>query len=196
MASLYFKYSSMNGGKTIDLLKTAFNYNESGKNVLVFTSALDNRFGTGVVASRIGLRREAIALNKEDDPMKILLQHLVLGEEIDCILVDESHLLTETQIFQFSQIVDIYDIPVLCYGIRTDFQTNLFPGSAALLRYADRLEEIKSMCVYCDKKAIMVLRMENGLPVYEGEQVKIGGNESYAPVCRYHYFHPELKEVN
>lgn len=181
----------MGAGKSIDLLKTAFNYEEGHKKVLLFTSAVDTRFGHGVIASRIGLKRNAIALTDGDNIYNIFLERNA-SMFYDCVLIDEAQFLTEEQVKQLRKIVNDFDIPVLCYGIKNDFLNNFFPGSSALLRYADNIEELKTICRFCERKATMVVRIENGVPVYIGDQVKVGGNESYIPVCARCYDAPNL----
>src|SRR5665647_580628 len=168
MAQLYYRYSSMNAGKSIEVLKIAHNYEEQGKRVLIFNSELDDRYGKGVVASRIGLKRDAIPFNKETSLINIIQSALSDDRPIHCILVDEGQFLTERQVLELTQIVDYMDIPVIVYGLKNDFQNNLFEGSKALLIYADKIEEIKTICWFCDKKATMVLRLVDGKPVYTG----------------------------
>lgn len=187
MAQLYFRYSTMNAGKSIEILKIAHNYEEQGKSVLLFTSDLDNRFGKGYIASRIGLKRKAIPFNK-----KVKLREPIENNPPHCVLVDEGQFLTKTQVLELTQIVDYMNIPVIVYGLKNDFQNNLFEGSQYLLLYADKIEEIKTICWYCNKKATMVLRVLDGKPVYTGEQIQIGGNDHYIPVCRKCYGNPKL----
>lgn len=188
MAQLYYRYSTMNAGKSIEVLKIAYNYEEQGKKVLIFTSELDDRYGEGYVASRIGIRRKAIAFGPETDFIRIIQPH----SDISCVLIDEGQFLREDQVVELTQIVDYMHIPVIVYGLKNDFQNNLFEGSRALLIYADKIEEIKTVCWFCNKKATMVLRTMNGRPVYTGEQIQIGGNDSYIPVCRKCYRNPSL----
>lgn len=192
MAQLYYRYSSMNAGKSIEVLKIAHNYEEQGKRVLIFNAEVDNRYGKGVVASRIGVKRDAIPYNKETSFINIIQSALSDERRIHCILIDEGQFLTEKQVLELTQIVDYMDIPVIVYGLKNDFQNNLFEGSKALLIYADKIEEIKTVCWFCDKKATMVLRVLDGKPVYVGEQVLIGGNDNYIPVCRKCYGNPKL----
>ncbi len=194
MAQLYYRYSSMNAGKSIELLKIAHNYEEQGKRVLVFNSELDDRYGKNVVASRIGIKKSAIAYNRETSFSNIVLQANGDSEEsrIHCILIDEGQFLTEKQVVELTQVVDYMNIPVIVFGLKNDFSNNLFEGSRALLIYADKIEEIKTVCWFCDKKATMVLRVIDGKPVYTGEQVLIGGNDNYIPVCRKCYANPKL----
>lgn len=199
MAQLYFRYGAMNSGKSIDVLKTEHNYREQGKDVMLLKSSVDNRDGVGVVASRIGIKSNATIVSPDDSIEDILENYLdenywryQYDIKLYCILVDEAQFLTREQVKDLAHIVDIYDIPVICYGLKNDFQNNLFEGTRALLLYADKIEEIKTLCWYCAKKAIMNLRLSDNKPIYDGEQVQIGGNESYIPVCRKHYNNPAL----
>ena len=192
MAQLYFRYASMNAGKSIEVLKIAHNYEEQGKKVMIFTSALDDRYGKGFVASRIGLQREAIAFSDDTNLIDIVQDEVASEIKPHCILVDEGQFLTCNQVRQLTQIVDYMNIPVIVYGLKNDFQNNLFEGSQALLIYADKIEEVKTVCWFCDKKATMVLRILDGKPVYTGEQIQIGGNDDYLPVCRKCYGNPKL----
>jgi len=189
MAQLYFRYSTMNAGKSIDVLKIAHNYEEQGKKVLVLTSDVDSRNGLGKVTSRAGLAREAITIYHDSDVMALLQDSL----PVSCVLVDEGQFLAEEHILQFCQIVDRFDVPVIVYGLKTDFQNRLFPGSEALLCWADKIEEVKTVCWFCDRKAMINMRIHDGKPVREGEQIMIGGAESYIPVCRRCYLSPELE---
>jgi thymidine kinase len=186
MAKLYFYYSTMNAGKSTTLLQSSFNYRERGMHTLLLTAALDDRFGSAKVSSRIGLSQEADLFRQDDD----LLAHIksrYAEQKIDCVLVDESQFLTEAQVWQLTDVCDDLGIPVLCYGIRTDFQGQLFPGSKALLAWADVLQELKTIC-HCGSKANMVVRVDqNGKALKEGSQVEIGGNERYVSLCRKHF---------
>ncbi len=188
VAQFYFKYGSMNSGKTIEILKVAHNYEEQGKNVVIMTSALDTRAGVGVVASRIGMQREAIAITEE---MNVYDYIAGLSLKPYCVLIDEAQFLTKQHVYDFARVVDELKVPVMAFGLKNDFRNDLFEGSKHLLLLADKLDEIKTICQYCSKKATMVLRTVDGEPVYEGEQIQIGGNETYIPVCRRHYFRPE-----
>lgn len=190
MAQLYFRYGAMNSGKSIDILKVKHNYEEQGKEVILLTSSLDNRDGIGNVSSRIGISKPAIAVSPESHIMNLDGAHY--SESTACVLIDEAQFLTEEQVRQLASLVDDMGIPVIAYGLKNDFQNNLFEGSRALLTYADKIEEVKTMCWYCRKKAVMNLRFNDGKPTYSGEQIKIGGNESYLPVCRKHYNEPEI----
>lgn len=173
----------MNSGKSLQLLSTAHNYEENNENILIFTSALDNRYGKGIVKSRVGISKEAILIDGNFNIYKYVKS--LIMEDVKAILVDESQFLTREHIFQLSDIVDILDIPVICYGLRSDYKLNPFEGSKYLMTIADSVEEIKTICSECkSKKAIVNARFENGIIVTEGEQIKIGGNETYRPLCR------------
>lgn len=186
MAKLYFYYSSMNAGKSTVLLQSSYNYQERGMGTLLFTAALDDRYGKGKISSRIGLQAEALIYGKEDDLLQMTKDE-IKQREINCVFVDESQFLSKAQVYQISEIVDELNIPVLAYGLRTDFQGNLFEGSQQLLAWADVLNELKTIC-HCGSKATMVMRVdENGTPIQEGSQVEIGGNDRYVPVCRKHF---------
>ena len=191
LAQLYYKYGTMNSGKTIEILKVAHNYEEQGKPVVIMTSALDTRDGVRIVSSRIGMRREAIPISNETDIIGLVTR---LPKKPYCVLIDECQFLSKQNVYDLARLVDEYDIPVMAFGLKNDFQNELFEGSKYLLLLADKIEEIKTICQFCSKKATMVLRTENGKPVYHGEQIQIGGNETYIPVCRRHYFHPDLDQ--
>jgi thymidine kinase len=192
MAQLYFRYSSTNAGKSIEIIKIAHNYEEQGKDVLIFAPTLDDRYEKGFVSSKIGLKKEAIMFDKKTKIREIIQS---CGKKLSCILIDEGHFLTKSQVLDLTQIVDYMDIPVIVYGLKNDFQNNLFEGSAALLIYADKIEEVKTVCWFCNKKATMVLRIIDGEPVYTGEQIHIGGSESYIPVCRKCYGNPSVDKI-
>lgn len=183
----------MNSGKSFELLKVAHNYEEQNKSVRLFTSGMDDRDGIGMVSSRIGMRREAEPVVSETNIYKHILKEQE-KEKIWCVLVDEAQFLTKEHVFQLTKIVDELKIPVMAFGLKNDFMNHLFEGSEYLLLYAEKIEEIKTICWYCGKKAIMNLRISDGKPVYEGDQIQIGGNESYFPVCRHHYFNPVIEE--
>ena len=169
----------MNSGKSIEVLRVAHNYEEQGKKVLLLTSVMDDRFGVGKIASRIGMQKGATVVDEHLDMVA-----LAQTERPNCILVDEAQFLNKDQVSQLIEVVDELDIPVIAYGLRADFMGQLFEGSDALLAVADTIEEIKTVCWYCDKKAIMNMRCKDGVPIFHGEQIQIGGNESYVPVCR------------
>ena len=185
MAKLYFYYSSMNAGKSTTLLQADFNYRERGQATMVWTAELDTR-SAGLIKSRIGLEADAqLYKPKTDLNAEILKSHAV--KDLDCVLVDEAQFLTPKQVWQLAALSDEHGIPVLCYGLRTDFQGELFPGSAALLGIADALVELKAVC-WCGRKASMNLRVDaSGAPVKEGEQTEIGGNDRYVALCRKHF---------
>lgn len=184
MAKLYFYYSTMNAGKTTTLLQSAYNYHERGMRTLILTPKLDTRAGEGVVASRIGLKAKAQVFTREDDIASMVRQELAAKGKIDCVLVDESQFLSKAQVWQLSDVVDDLNIPVLAYGLRTDFKGELFEGSQYLLAWADNLIELKTIC-HTGKKANMVVRVdEHGRAVTDGPQVEVGGNERYVSVSR------------
>ena len=183
MAKLYFYYSAMNAGKTTALLQSSYNYRERGMATLILTPALDARAGVGVVASRIGLRSEAHAFEKDED-LHVLVERRCAQENIHCVLVDEAQFLSREQVYQLTEVVDQLVIPVLAYGLRTDFRGELFEGSQYLLAWADELRELKTIC-HSGRKATMVVRVdEQGRAVSEGSQIEIGGNERYISVSR------------
>ena len=183
MAKLYFYYSAMNAGKTTVLLQSAHNYRERGMNPLLFTPQLDNRYRAGVIRSRIGLEAEAVAFQAGADLFERVQAELE-RTNVHCVLVDEAQFLTRDQVYQLTEVVDRLDVPVLCFGLRTDFQGELFEGSKHLLAWADELQELKTIC-HTGRKATMVVRVdENGYALREGSQVEIGGNDRYVSVCR------------
>ena len=186
MAKLYFNYSSMNAGKSTVLLQASHNYIERGMNTFLLTARLDDRAGSGKIASRIGISSDA-ELFADGDDLDQMIRQFHNRKNIDCVLVDEAQFLSEEQVWQLAQISDDLGIPVMCYGLRTDFQGKLFPGSAALLAIADDLREIRTIC-WCGKKATMVVRIDDsGRPVEDGDQVEIGGNDKYLSLCRKHW---------
>jgi len=186
VAQLYFYYSAMNAGKSTALLQSSYNYQERGMRTLVYTAEIDDRFGAGVVSSRIGLSSPACLYNDKTELAEAIAEEHA-RQPVHCVLVDESQFLTREQVYALSDVADNLDIPVLCYGLRTDFRGELFTGSQYLLAWADKLVELKTIC-HCGRKASMVLRLDGeGRPFSEGEQVVIGGNERYISVCRKHY---------
>lgn len=186
MAKVYYYYSAMNAGKSTLLLQSSYNYRERGMHTLLFTPALDTRAGTGRIRSRIGLEAEAAAFGPDDD-LLALVRTAHAAQAVSCVLVDEAQFLQKAQVRQLTDLADELDIPVLCYGLRTDFQGHLFEGSQWLLAWADDLTEIKTIC-HCGRKATMVLRLDAaGRPVREGAQIEIGGNDRYVSVCRRHF---------
>lgn len=186
MAQLYFYYSSMNAGKSTHLLQSSYNYQERGLNTVIYTSQIDDRFAKGKVASRLGIDADALLFN-EDTTLFSDIEELHQRQKIDCVLIDEAQFLSADQVKQLTDIVDLLHIPVLAYGIRTDFLGQTFSGSAALLAWADKLVELKTIC-HCGRKANFVIRLDsNGNAVTGGEQVEVGGNERYEPLCRAHF---------
>ena len=186
MAKLYFSYSAMNAGKTTILLQASHNYGERGMNTLLLTAQLDHRAGAGVIASRIGLSSTAETFANETDLIS-LIRAAHEANALSCVLVDEAQFLTAAQVWDLAHVADKMKIPVMCYGLRTDFQGNLFEGSATLLAVADNLREIRTIC-HCGSKATMVVRQTDGGDVIrEGDQIEIGGNEKYVSLCRKHW---------
>ncbi len=186
MAKLYFYYASMNAGKSSTLLQAAFNYAERGMRAMLWTAAFDDRYGAGQITSRIGLKAPAHLFEPETDIFAAVALDLA-SAPLDCVLIDEAQFLTKTQVFQCARICDELRIPVLCYGLRTDFQAELFPGSAQLLAIADHLVELKAVCE-CGAKATMNLRVDAaGHAVKQGAQTEIGGNDRYIALCRKHF---------
>lgn len=187
MAKLYFYYSAMNAGKSTVLLQSAYNYNERGMETLLFTPRVDTRAGEGKIASRIGLFADAIPYDAQFNFYDYTRETATKNSQIRCVLVDEAQFLTKEQVMQLTDVVDELHLPVLAYGLRTDFVGEPFPGSKYLLGLADNLIEIKTIC-HCGRKATMNMRIDSqGNKITQGEQVQIGGNESYLSVCRKHY---------
>ncbi len=184
MAKLYFYYSAMNAGKSTTLLQSAHNYRERGMRTLILTPRLDHRAGVGTVSSRIGLKAQATAFDRDDDLLALVRADIDRHGALNCVLVDEAQFLSKPQVWQLSDVVDVLRIPVLAYGLRTDFRGELFEGSQYLLAWADELSEIKTIC-HTGSKATMVVRVdEHGRAMTEGAQVEIGGNERYVSVSR------------
>lgn len=186
MAKLYFYYSTMNAGKSTLLLQSNYNYQERGMTTVVLTPKIDNRFDTNHVHSRIGLKSPAIGFDGNDNLFEIIqVQHKI--NKLNCVFIDEAQFLNKKQVFELSEVVDELNIPVLCYGIRNDFQSEPFEGSIYLLTWADELAEVKTVC-HCGRKANHVVRLnEAGEVVKKGEQVEIGGNDKYESLCRKHF---------
>ncbi len=186
MAKLYFYYSSMNAGKSTNLLQSSYNYKERGMRTLVLAPSFDDRFGAGKVTSRIGIETDATTFNSETNLLDVVSEAHA-EEKLHCVLIDEAQFLTRDQVFQLSELTDKLNIPVLAYGLRTDFQGEPFEGSKYLLAWSDNLKELKAIC-HCGRKATMVLRTDaDGNPVTEGSQVEIGGNDRYVSMCRKHF---------
>jgi len=186
MAKLYFHYSTMNAGKSTILLQASYNYRERGMQTYLITARLDNRAGKAKIASRIGIDDKADTFEAGEDLFSKIKARLDQGP-CACIFIDESQFLTKEQVWQLARAVDDLDVPVMCYGLRVDFQGELFPGSAALLALADEMREARTIC-HCGKKATMVVRLDGeGKVITDGDQVQIGGNESYLSLCRKHW---------
>ena len=186
MAKLYFYYSAMNAGKTTNLLQSRHNYAERGMNTLVIKPRIDSRSGENRVRSRIGLEAEAVDVDPSINLLD-LVQNASEGQPIHCVLVDEAQFLSADQVDQLTEVVDALNIPVLAYGLRTDFLGALFEGSRQLLALSDELREIKTIC-HCGRKATMVVRFDGeGQPMHSGDQIQIGGNETYVSMCRHHF---------
>lgn len=186
MAKLYFYYASMNAGKSTTLLQADFNYRERGMATMLWTAAVDDRWEGKPIASRIGLAADAHLFDETTDLWaRVTAAHAV--QPLSCVLIDEAQFLSGAQVWQLARLADEANIPVLCYGLRTDFQGELFPGSAALLGIADSLVELKAVC-HCGRKATMNLRVDsNGAAVTAGAQTEIGGNDRYVALCRRHF---------
>lgn len=181
MAKLYFRYSTMNAGKSLQLLSVAYNYEENGQEILLFTSSKDNRYEKGKIISRTGLKKDAIIIENDTDIFNILMNK----DNIKAVLVDESQFLSKKHIFQLSDIVDKLNIPVICYGLRSDASLEVFEGSKYLMAIADTIEEIKTMCSICkNKKATVNVRIKEGKVIIPDKQIEIGGNDKYKTMCR------------
>ncbi len=186
MAKLYFHYSTMNAGKSTLLLQASYNYRERGMETYILTAALDGRAGKGRVASRIGITASADTFDAESDLFALLERRKRMGP-VACVFVDEAQFLSKEQVWQLARAVDDLGLPVMCYGLRVDFRGELFPGSAALLALADEMREARTIC-FCGKKANMVVRQDaDGKALLEGQQIQIGGNETYVSLCRRHW---------
>ncbi|XEC97252.1 thymidine kinase [Paenibacillus tarimensis] len=186
MAQLYYKYGTMNSGKSFEIIKVAHNYEEQGKQVLIFSPAIDTRSGEELVGSRVGFQRSAIPVFDDTDLFKSIQAYQPVPEpkRIYCVLIDEAQFLKKHHVQALTRVVDELNIPVMAFGLKNDFRNQLFEGSYYLLVQADKIEEIKTICWYCDRKATMVIRFRDGQPINQGEQIQIGGNEDYKPVCR------------
>ena len=186
MSKLYFYYSSMNAGKSTSLLQSSYNYRERGMNTLVLAPNFDDRFGVGKVTSRIGIDAQATTFSTGDDLLAAIKSRNE-QKPLHCVLIDEAQFLTKEQVFQLGEVTDNLDIPVLAYGLRTDFQGEPFEGSKYLLAWSDNLKELKAIC-HCGSKATMVLRVDaDGKPITGGSQIEIGGNDRYVSTCRKHF---------
>ncbi|WP_430449354.1 thymidine kinase [Rhodophyticola sp.] len=186
MAKLYFHYSTMNAGKSTLLLQASYNYNERGMQTYLLTANFDDRSGAGRIGSRIGIAAEADTYTQTDDLHAKIATRLEQGP-CACVLIDEAQWMTRDQVWQLARAVDDLGVPVMCYGLRVDFQGQLFPGSAALLALADEMREVRTIC-HCGRKATMVIRVdESGKAVTHGAQIEVGGNDRYVSLCRRHW---------
>ena len=186
MAKLYFQYSTMNAGKSTLLLQASHNYHERGMKTYLITAGFDKRTGAGKIGSRIGIESDADTFDAKENMFQKIELRLEKGP-CSCVFIDEAQFLSEEQVWQLARVVDDLKVPVMCYGLRVDFQGKLFPGSAALLALADEMREIRTIC-HCGKKATMVIRQdENGAVIKDGVQIQIGGNETYVSLCRRHW---------
>lgn len=175
----------MNAGKSIELIKVAYNYEERGKNVMTLIPSIDNRYGRGVITSRIGVQREAKIVNEDTDILDLFIKENE-RKSIDCVLVDECQFLKKHHVLELAEVVDSFNVPVLAYGLKNDFRNEMFEGSYYMLIYADKIEEIKTIC-WCGRKATMVARLVDGKMVKQGQQIVVGGNDMYVSLCRRHY---------
>jgi thymidine kinase len=186
MAKLYFQYSTMNAGKSTLLLQASHNYHERGMKTYLITAGFDKRVGDGKIGSRIGIASDADTFDYKENMFQKIESRLRKGP-CSCVFIDEAQFLSEEQVWELARVVDDLKVPVMCYGLRVDFQGKLFPGSAALLALADEMREIRTIC-HCGKKATMVIRQdENGDAIKDGAQIQIGGNETYISLCRRHW---------
>lgn len=185
VAQLYYRYSTMNAGKSLEVIKVAYNYEERNKRVLTLIPAIDNRYGVGVITSRIGVQREAIPIQDDTNILDLFMKEDA-KETIDCVVIDECQFLKKHHVLELVEIVDSFGVPVLAYGLKNDFRNELFEGSYYMLVYADKIEEIKTIC-WCGRKATMVARVVDGKFVKQGEQIVVGGNDMYVSLCRKHY---------
>ncbi len=197
MAKLFFRYGTMDSSKTANLIMVDYNYKEQGKRSVILKPVLDTRSGHHKVKSRLGVEADCIDVTDSDD-LERLVEGLVAQSKVDCVLVDECQFLSAHHVEELARVVDKLGIPVICYGLKNSYvKGKLFEGSQALLYYADSIEEVKTVCTYCNRKATMNMRVVGGKPVYSGHPVQVGdidatAEEYYIPVCRKHYFAPEL----
>lgn len=185
MAQLYYRYGTMNAGKSIEIIKVAHNYEERGKKVLALIPGVDNRYGLGLITSRVGIQREATVVNEDTNILELFIKEDA-KERISCVLIDECQFLKKHHVQELAEIVDSCEVPVLAYGLKNDFSNQLFEGSYYMLIYADKIEEIKTIC-WCGRKATMVARVIDGKFVKQGEQIVVGGDDMYVSLCRKHY---------
>lgn len=194
MAKLYFHYATMSAGKSAVLLQASHNYTSQGMRTLLMSSAIDTRSGENRIASRIGIEAEAASFSETDDLYEKTRGAISDGDEVKCLFVDEAQFLSEAQVIQLTKVVDDLGIPVMAYGLRTDFQGNLFPGSEAMLRFADEIREVRAVC-FCGRRATMILRLgSDGKVIRSGEAIAVGGDDMYRSVCRKHWFQGKAHE--
>lgn len=186
MAKLYFRYGAMNSSKTANALMVKYNYEERGQKVLLMKPSIDNREEGCIIKSRAGLTEECLLIHSDSKVYEMVRSHMEENGEVNCVIIDEAQFLTKQQVYQLTRLVDGEKIPVICYGLRTDFRGELFEGSQYLLAWSDTIEEVKTIC-WCGKKAIMNARYHDGKIVKEGEQVEVGGNDRYISLCRSHW---------
>ncbi len=189
MAKLFFKYGTVFSAKSLNLIATAHNYETQGKKVLLMIPGMDTRSG-GYISTRAGFKMEAEIIQDSTNVLDVFYEHIKQHEKIDCVLVDEVQMMTKEHVNQLREITLTYNTPVICYGLRVSYTLELFEASKQLLALADKLEEIKTVCWYCNSKATHNLKLVDGTPVYEGNPIDIGGLEKYVPVCYKHYAHP------
>ncbi len=189
MAKLFFKYGTVFSAKSLNLIATAHNYETQGKKVLLMIPGMDTR-SDGYISTRAGFKMEAEIIQDSTNVLDVFHEHIKQHEKIDCVLVDEVQMMTKEQVNQLREITLTYNTPVICYGLRVSYTLELFEASKQLLALADKLEEIKTVCWYCNSKATHNLKLVDGTPVYEGNPIDIGGLEKYVPVCYKHYAHP------
>ncbi len=182
MAKLYFKYGTMGSGKSLELIRVSYNYIERGQNILLLSSSLDTRSGKNIIKSRTGIEMSCISIYEDTDISSIFINESLI-KNIDCVLIDESQFLKKHHIKQLTEIVDKYNTPVMCYGLRSDYRLEYFEGSAYLMVVSDEIEEIKSIC-HCGKKSTVNARIKDGKISTRGEQIEIGSNDSYTSLCR------------
>jgi len=192
MAQLFFRYSTMNAGKSLDLIKIAYNYLERGKRPLILVPHIDNRYGQGKVVSKAGAQMPALTIEEDTNLLEFFIAENE-REHVDCVLIDEGQFLKKHHVLELTEVVDSLDTPVIVYGLKNDFKNELFEGSQYLLIYADKIEEVKTIC-WCGRKATMVARVIDGKFVRTGEQIMVGGNELYVSLCRKHYNDGRLGE--
>lgn len=194
LAQLFFEYGAMSSGKSIEILKVAHNYESQGRKVLLMTPSVDTRDGVGKIASRIGMSRDAMAVHETENLYEVI--KAAKDDKLAAVLVDEAQFLQPEQVDQLAYAVDTLHIPVMAFGLKQDAFNQLFAGSKRLIEMADKLEEMKTICSFCGKKATTQLRIVDGKPQREGAQVFIGGDEAYIPTCRFHWYHPDQYKID